>query len=398
MALNGHLSTIPIPDLLQWLNEARQSGVLTVERRGVRKRIYLRDGALVGCSTDDPPSRLGQVLLSRGHIEEDQLREALSRQEQVGKDIGTLLIEMGALDESTLKATLKSKAEETIYSLFDWDEAVFRFDARHGVDPYVHDLEIDLQGTLMKGVQRYDEMRRFRTAFPDPGVVLQCANKKAPEKLKESRIAARIFELVNGERTLAEILIHARVSEYLVMKFLFELHRRELVRIVEIQSLEEETLPALQTLEDPPSVDPSVVVEAGGELAEEMRVVDRLEARKEVQLALELLQSIERAWPGEAEVRHRLARAEASFVREHANMDPTMIPVLKAGADESVRRHLSPEASFLPSMIDGRNDVQSIVWLAPIHAVDVMRALQQLIDADQVELRPAPPEVQASAS
>ena len=75
-----------------------------------------------------------------------------------------------------------------------------------------------------------------------------------------------------------------------------------------------------------------------------------------------------------------------------------MIPVLKAGADESARRHLSPEASFLPSMIDGRNDVQSIVWLAPIHAVDVMLALQQLIDADQVELRPAPPEVQASAS
>ena len=77
MPLFGTLKTMALPDLLQWLATARMSGTLRVERNKVSKSIIFRDGEVVGCSSDDPPERLGQFLLARGKISEEQLRAAL---------------------------------------------------------------------------------------------------------------------------------------------------------------------------------------------------------------------------------------------------------------------------------------------------------------------------------
>ena len=43
-------------------------------------------------------------------------------------------------------------------------------------------------------------------------------------------VAGRIYESIDGERTLAEILLHAHASEFLVLKLLFRLHQLGLRR------------------------------------------------------------------------------------------------------------------------------------------------------------------------
>ena len=74
MPLFGTLKTMSLPDLLQWLGASRKTGTLQVESNRVRKCIMFKDGQIYGCSSDDPPERLGHFLLSRGKITEDQLR------------------------------------------------------------------------------------------------------------------------------------------------------------------------------------------------------------------------------------------------------------------------------------------------------------------------------------
>ncbi len=118
---------MPLPDLLQWLASARKSGTLELERDRVRKWILMREGEIVGCSSDDPPERLGQFLLGRGRITETQLHQALVEQEQSGNFLGQVFVAMGAITEQELSSHLEAKAEETIFSLFGWDDAAFRF-------------------------------------------------------------------------------------------------------------------------------------------------------------------------------------------------------------------------------------------------------------------------------
>ena len=228
---------MPLTDLLQWLCNARVTGTLRVELDRVSKSIHLVEGMITGCSSNDPAQRLGHFLLNRGQITEEQLREALQLQELSGKYLGSLLVELGALSEESLSENLEAQAEETIHSLFDWDDAVFRFEESEKDTTHAFPVSLRVEDVLLRGLKRYDEMRQIREVFDNPGIVLEKTDKSPPAAVLENRMGGALWELVDGERTVAEILLQVHGSEYVVTKFLFELHRSGLVRIVRVKEI-----------------------------------------------------------------------------------------------------------------------------------------------------------------
>ncbi|MCP3977935.1 MAG: DUF4388 domain-containing protein [bacterium] len=236
--LNGSFKTIPLPDLMQWVGGARKTGTLQVERNRITKLILFEDGQVVGCSSDDPPERLGQFLINRGKITEDQLREALDLQEISGKHLGTILVDMETISAEDLSSHLEAKAEEIIYSLFEWDEAAFRFIEGQSDPANVFPIRVGVQDVLLRGLKRFDEMSLIREVFPNNGVILRPTKRKPPDAVFENKMARRIYELVNDDRTVAEILLHAHGSEYAVLKFLYDLHEGRYVAIARMQELD----------------------------------------------------------------------------------------------------------------------------------------------------------------
>src|SRR5512140_2168670 len=128
MTMLGSLHTMPLTDVLQWLGSSRRTGTLFLERNKVVKQIVFREGRVVACSSDDPPELLGHFLVHQGKIHEEVLHQALAKQSTSHEHLGKILLEMKALTSDDLRHLLEAKAEETIYSLFDWEEAEFRFD------------------------------------------------------------------------------------------------------------------------------------------------------------------------------------------------------------------------------------------------------------------------------
>jgi len=68
MSLQGSLSTMPLPDLLQWIAAVRKTGTLELLRGKGSKRILFREGRVAACASDEPADRLGHFLVSRGRI------------------------------------------------------------------------------------------------------------------------------------------------------------------------------------------------------------------------------------------------------------------------------------------------------------------------------------------
>jgi len=383
-----------VTDLLQWVETARKTGVLVVDRHPVRRAVAFRDGRIVACSSNDPPTLLGQALLSRGRIDEATLREALARQERDGGNLGAILVEMGAITGDEIVRHIAVKAEETLYALFDAAEAEFRFE--DGAEPPKNRIDVDLriQDLLLKGVQRFDEMKRVREVFPSAGVVLERTGKAVPEALAGSRGAHRILEWVDGERSLAELLLHARASEYLVSKLLFELHRHGVVRVRAV--LDPEVLASRvdtvgrrgASLLPPP--DPERLAQAIGgpepvDVSAEVDVAERLLHRNEIEAAIAVLRAADRLRPHDPGVRERLERAEAAFLETASvELDPSRVPVRVDGIAESA---LSPAEAYLVSLSDGSRDVRTMLWTAPMRAVDIFRALAALRSKGVVELR-----------
>jgi hypothetical protein len=424
MPVQGSLATMSLTEILQWLGNAGKTGTLSIERNKVVKRILVREGRVIACASQEPSDMLGHFLVSRGKISEETLRKALALQETKRSHLGKILVESGSLSEDELRLLLEDKAQETIFGLFDWDDAEFRFADDEAVDSNIFAVDMRVEDILLRGAQRWDEMQRFRTVFNDPGIVLSRTARKPPAEVFRNRMARRIFESINGERTVAEILLHAHGSEYLVTKFLYELFRAGVAEVAGVTPLARESSPrpdAPQPTEaaapDLPApftdafvarpVSVTTVAATKAPVAAEARqdakpaapprVVDegdlefarRLLNRGEFDSALEILDRAYKAQPGDEALRRLLAEAEASFVEKAYRhfLPPSKIVTLQRPVELLTAEHLSPTEFFLLSRIDGTWDVKSIIQITPLREVDVLRTLKRMREKGLIDLK-----------
>src|SRR5262245_4778947 len=127
MAIQGTLTTMSVPDLLQFLAAGRKSGTLKFSRGTVVKEIYFRNGLVVGANTNDPNEYLGQVLLHYGKIDESQLQSAMEQQHKSGGKLGEILVAKGFMTKEAVMEILRIRTLDIIYDLFIWEEAQFQF-------------------------------------------------------------------------------------------------------------------------------------------------------------------------------------------------------------------------------------------------------------------------------
>jgi len=405
MPLVGTLNTMPLADLLQWAGSSRRTGTLHVELDKIVKEIHFRDGEIVGCSTDDPPEFLGQFLIGRGRITERQLLEGLAAQEASGKHLGAILVERGALRAEELSSHLTAKAEETILSLFDWPEARFRFEDGASPETQAFPVSLRVEEVLLRGVQRFDEMQRIRQVLHDPALVLRPTDTPPPAALLDHPAARSVYEATDGERTLADVRLHVRGSEYFVYRCLFELLRSGHLEVAgtrrappAVAPSRSKAPPAL-VLTAPEDTDrPTAAATRPRTGAVPPTVEKKLQrARRamssgDAESALGILDELYHELPGDDALRRLTLEAEAAFVEKAYRhyLPARKLVQLNRPMEELTGRAFSPKEFFLISRIDGTWDVKSIVQLAPLREADTLRTLKRLREAGVIELRDPP--------
>ena len=378
MALYGDFRTFPVTDLLQWVESSRKTGVIEIEQRHINKAIVCREGRIVACTSDDPSTRLGQSLLAQGKITEAQLQDALSIHEASGKILGDVLVQSGMVTLEVVVEHVAAKAEEAIYGLFDQEDSFFRFD-ENGEEPvYLVAVDLNVQDILLKGLKRYDEMKQMRAVFTDPGVILGRTDKALPYEVEASRASMRLLGAVDGERTLEEILLHTRGSEYLVTRFLFQLYRSNLLEIRGLRPVA--PLAPLEQLG-------SREKHEGTGVTDEIELAGRLMERGEHDAAIAVLEATSRAWPGAPTVRQMINKAEAEYLERINQVLPSSsVPIMNTELNELACESLSPGEAYLTTLIDGVAEIKSILWIAPMRTLDVLRNLQRLLDRGIIRL------------
>jgi hypothetical protein len=354
MALIGSLDIMPLAELFQWAGTHGKSGILEVWRGRTRVQFAFENGRLAGSGSNDPPSLLGQYLLAHGKLDEKTLHDALLRQERDGGLLGEILIEMGVLTEEELGRYARAKAEETIFKLFDWQSAEFRFDPSIQPMSKLVRLDLEVQEILRRGAQRQAESKTMRAVFSAPDKVLVRPSHPLQPEAVTAPMVRRLYELVDGKRTFAQILLLSRAPEFVAMKFLFELQRRGIVAIKDLH-------------ERPP--------EPGSPEAA-CTLASRLAARGEDDAAIEILQACQQDHPCDENLLRQLTKLETSYLEEayRSELPPTSVPVPQRSVDDLRDARLSSNELFILEMITKNpGDVRSVVRLAPLHEIDVIR-------------------------
>jgi len=140
--------------MLENLRSSKATGSLALQKGGVEKRIYVKEGRIIFASSTDPRDRLGDSLVRAGKLSRANLEQALVLYKKSAglKKMGAILVENGFVPPKELFNGLKIQVKDIIFSLLLWEEGAFVFEERLPVD--VIQLQINIQELIAELITR----------------------------------------------------------------------------------------------------------------------------------------------------------------------------------------------------------------------------------------------------
>jgi hypothetical protein len=367
MSLAGNLKTMPFADILQFLSSNMSTGTLQIRQHQVVKMIFFEKGKIIFSSSSDPKEYLGHFLVSRGLITEDDLRNAMDVQRNSKMLLGKVLVTGGKVTEEEMSRMLQLKAEETVYSLFLWDEGDFTFYKDEFINRLFVRISMDPQAMIFEGVLRKDEWLRIREVFPHNNLVLERVPKRSLDPAGGDPQMQKAYEQVDGIRTVQDIALALHMVEFVACRNLFALYEEGYLRIRKV-------LGAQVKHELPGGEDHSMdsLMTLGVERMADGRFEEALDMLKEINHGFPNYQQI---------VAPMVERAERETIRDISKLlPPEKILRLKVPLSDISFSKLTPEEGFLLSRIDGTWDVRSILSVTPMKELDALRLLKKFLD------------------
>ncbi len=375
MSISGNLRTLDFTELLQWLSQGAKTGALMVAREGVEKWVYFKQGAITSTASNNPKEYLGHFLLSHGLIDEVVLAKAMEMQTENQMMLGKILVTIGAIAEEDLDHMLRLKAEESLYEIFRWTEGEFRF--HDGKEPQfaMIPLTINVTHLMLEGTQRLDEWKRMRGRIPSNQSVPVSTSDMVPEE-KDDRIAQRILELVDDDRTIEEIALHAHTSGYQVCRALFYQLEQGRLKIVRPRTVEAAAAGPVAVERGATDIDS--LVAAGQELMSESSYEQAL---RHLRAALSLdpdrkgTQTIIR--DAEQQIEKRLGEDGVHMAS---------VPHLERSFDQLSGLDITPQEGFILTRINEAYDIQTILKISPMPPLDALLTFWRLSQAGHIRL------------
>ncbi|MCX7804174.1 MAG: PQQ-binding-like beta-propeller repeat protein [Planctomycetota bacterium] len=228
MGLKGNLATVNLADVFQVLSRGNSTGLLRIMAPGDVRYVEIMDGSISIVSRPGSRVMLGDLLVARGLLKEEDLQKALERQKETGGLLGQVLVEMELVSREDIEAALKFQVEEEICDLFTIREGEFDFLANARVDSRMAlgggfiRLRIDPNNVLLEAARRMDEWPAIEERVPGSGALFRLTPKGLelldnPEVEEEIKILLR---LAASDRTFEAMVQKACLGRFVTGKII----------------------------------------------------------------------------------------------------------------------------------------------------------------------------------
>jgi hypothetical protein len=155
---------------------------------------------------------LASFLRKIHRLSEEQLRGIASIHAESSRDLVDLLLNGRYIEREELAMLYERMVLDEMHDVLGWDDGIYSFS---NVSPPETVLPISLstESMLMEAVRRTDEMRRYQVKLSDPGLVLGLRELPDPDAAL-SEEEKELFGLVDGRRTLGELIQEAPLTDY----------------------------------------------------------------------------------------------------------------------------------------------------------------------------------------
>jgi len=217
-------------------------GQLIFRHGAVQKYLFFHNGSLVSAKTNQPPELLGEVLFKLGKIK-DEIHSDFHKYIEPKKKVGEVLVDKGLISANELREGLSYQMREILLNTFTDFDGEFKFQKSEDLAEHEYEVKINIPLLIEDGVRRMKYNPAIRAYFESKSPFPK--SKSFFYRLTEEE--KEILEIVKGDVSSASILQGTRFNPESFWKTLFLLFSLDLIDIPEEDKKRDASSPGKRT-------------------------------------------------------------------------------------------------------------------------------------------------------
>jgi len=219
MGLAGELTTIGLAEVFQNLAFNHHTGTLTLTEAERKARICFEDGRIRAIKVEDAEFDFLEIARHAQAAPTEILEKAAGARRR--RTLKAFLRAAGGFNEEAYDAMVAGYVQEACLPLFGWASASFSFEPGKikervfGKEMLECAVDLDPTGVAMEAARRADEWESISSFVPREEQILVLAGPRPEDATAEEE---RLFGLLDGTRTLSEVVKEAPLKKFDVFK------------------------------------------------------------------------------------------------------------------------------------------------------------------------------------
>lgn len=245
MPLSGDITTFSLSAVGRLIHSEKKTGVLQVTTGVHYANIYFKKGDIIFVESDLAEDvSLGSLLRANKLVSKENIEKALTVARQTGKRLGVILIDQGHISQMKLVNILHYQFKEVIAKVLAWEAGDFTYS--DGLSNYIEDIRLEIDPIRL--VAEAQKWKEYRTLIPSDRKVFKIKDGAMKPDFLVGEGISRVMLLINGKRSVAEIIAETGLSRLAVYKALASFASQGVIVSEGMQGREQETsLPDAKT-------------------------------------------------------------------------------------------------------------------------------------------------------
>lgn len=230
MKLEGSLDAFGLSDVFHLLQATEKTGGLWLRREGTQAVVHLNAGAIVAATLDPARMSLLRRLVMTGAVDEDAIADAATHAADQGTGLVASLQVLNLVDADVLSAVAEALIVDVVFDLLRWPDGDFSFAADELPADDVG-LRLGTAAAVSLARARFERWENAATAVPSPDSVPTICDVVDDEKLVVSAADWSVLGLIDGRRSVQEIVDLRGLGAFDVVTVVADLVERDLVHV-----------------------------------------------------------------------------------------------------------------------------------------------------------------------
>ncbi|MGB3340208.1 MAG: DUF4388 domain-containing protein [bacterium] len=225
MPIEGDLKSLNLSSVMQLISQENLTGVLKIKRRNEVVDIGFSTGQVTGAFYEkgEKSERMEKYLVRSGIIGKNVYELVEEIHSETKRPVMNIILEDKYVTRTQVESLIKFKIQEVVDEIFTWNDGAFKFEQNSIIYPKsMIRIRMNTEGLILEAARRFDEWSKISKSITSGDIVFKKVER--PElKLKPSAEEERVLSLLNGHRSVDDMIEISGLGKFRTYSFLYRL-------------------------------------------------------------------------------------------------------------------------------------------------------------------------------